>query len=78
MATFNGRSFTPLGGIDLKAKNGCIRFETPTLTPTTTSGERLVYVNSSNQLIFNDGSSTTVLGSSGSVVSFGLNDALIS
>ena len=78
MATFNGRSFTALGGIDVKAKNGCIWFETPTLTPTTTSGERLIYVNSSNQLIFNDGSPATVFGSSGSVVSFGLNDALIS
>src|SRR3990167_11524699 len=75
MATFNGRQFTPVSGLDLKASNGCLRFETPTTAPTTTSGERLLYANSSNQLIFDSGSTTTVLGSSGSVVSFTLDDA---
>lgn len=62
-------------GVNLTANNGAIRFETPSSTPSTTSGERLLYVNSSNQLIFDDGSSATTLGSAGGVSNFSLNDA---
>ena len=75
MATYNGRSLTPLAGVNLKAREGFIRFETPDRTPVTTSGERVLYCNSSNQLVFDSGVTTTVLGSSGSIVSFSLNDA---
>lgn len=66
MSYQNGRSYTDFRGLNLQAGNGAIRFVTPDVTPTTTSGERLLYVNSSNQLIFDDGSSTTVVGASGS------------
>ena len=55
MATFNGRQLTPLGGINLKAREGLIRFETPSRTPVTKTGERLLYCDGSNQLIFDDG-----------------------
>lgn len=62
IATFNGRQFTPVAGLDLTERNGVIRFETPTTTPTVTSGERVLFVNSSNQLIFQDGTTSTTLG----------------
>jgi hypothetical protein len=75
MSYFNYREYTSRRGLNLTAANGCIRFETPTTTPTTTTDERVLYVNSSNQLIFDDGVSTTALGSSGVVSFFGLNDA---
>jgi len=65
MPTLNNRSYTGLGGINLRASNGAVRFETPTSAPTTTSGERLLYVNSSNELIYDNGSSAVVVGVSG-------------
>lgn len=75
MPSYNGRQYTEFSGINLKARNGVLRFATPDTAPTTTAGERLLYVNSSNALIFNDGVSATTLGSAGGVVNFGLNDA---
>jgi len=75
MPTLNGRNYTGVPGLNIRANNGTIRFETPTISPTTTSGERILWVNSSNQLIFDDGSSSTTLGSAGSVANFSLNDA---
>lgn len=75
MAYFNGRSYTNLRGLNLSEDNGALRFATPLVTPTTTTDERLIYVNSSNQLIFDNGSATTALGASGVVSSFSLNDA---
>lgn len=75
MAYFNGRAYTNLRGINLLPANGALRFETPDRTPTTTSGERILYVDSSNVLQYDDGSSTTALGASGVVSSFSLNDA---
>jgi len=72
---YNDRSYTNLRGLNLTAKNGCVRFVTPTTTPTTTGDERILYCNGSDQLIFDDGASATALGSSGVVSSFGLNDA---
>jgi hypothetical protein len=63
--TLNGRQYTGVKGLNLREDNAVIRFETPTITPTVTSGERLLYVNSSNQLIFQDGSSSTTLGGVG-------------
>lgn len=65
IATFNGRQFTGVAGLNVTSRNGAVRFETPTMTPTTTTGERVLYVNSSNQLIFDDGSSKTTLGGVG-------------
>ena len=64
MPTLNNRNFTGLGGINLRESNGAVRFETPLITPTTTSGERLLYVNSSNELVYNNGSSAVVVGAS--------------
>ena len=68
MAVFNGRSLTKFGGINIGARSGVIRFEDPEIAPSITSGERLIYTNSSNQLIFNNGTSETVIGASGSGV----------
>ena len=65
MATFNGRNLTPVSGLNINARSGLIRFETPTVTPVTVSGSRILYVNSSNQLIFDSGSGTTVIGAAG-------------
>lgn len=78
MPTLNSRNYTGVPGLNIRQANGAIRFETPLITPTTTTGERLLYVNSSNQLVFDDGSSSSVLGTAGQVQAFSLNDALIS
>ncbi len=51
--------------MNLRESNGAIRFETPLSTPVTTSGERVLYVNSSNQLVFDSGTGTTILGAAG-------------
>ena len=75
MASFNGRSFTNYRGINLSARNGALRFETPDSTPTTTTGERLLYVTSANALVFDSGVSTTTLGAAGAAVNFALNDS---
>src|SRR3990167_5411720 len=61
----NGRQYTGLGGINLRESNGAIRFETPLITPVVTSGERVLYVNSSNELVFQSCSTSTVLGAAG-------------
>jgi hypothetical protein len=65
MPTKNGRNYTGTPGLNLRESNGALRFETPLITPTTTSGERLLYVNSSNQLVYDDGSSAVVVGAAG-------------
>ena len=46
---FNGRNYSGFRGINLKETNGAIRFETPLTTPTTTSGERLIYIRKGKQ-----------------------------
>lgn len=68
MAVYNLRKYSNFNGINLQAVNGAIRFETPTVAPTTTSGERLLYVNSSNELLFNTGSSVITIVAGGAVV----------
>jgi hypothetical protein len=65
MSYQNDRSYTDFRGVNLREGNGAIRFTTPDVTPTTTSGERILYVNSSNELIYDDGSSTTTIGAAG-------------
>lgn len=75
MSSFNNRSYTNYRGINLNSRNGCIRFDTPATIPSTTTGHRLLYVNASNQLVFDSGASTSILGTAGSVASFSLNDA---
>ena len=45
-------------------------------TPTTTSGERLLYVNSSNELIFNNGSAAVTLGAAGAAAGTPTLDAI--
>lgn len=64
----NGRQYTGVKGLNLRADNAVIRFETPTTTPSTTSGERVLYVNSSDQLVFNDGTGSTVIGQANTFV----------
>lgn len=65
MPTFNGRNFTGLSGINMRSTNGAIRFETPDIIPTTTSGERLLYVDASGNLCYDNGSSIQVVGTAG-------------
>jgi len=69
MPTLNARNYSGVPGLNVREANGCIRFETPLITPTTTSGERLIYVNSSNNLIFDSGAATYILNGGGSGVS---------
>lgn len=78
MAVFIGKSLTKFSGINIGANSGIIRFETPAVTPATTSGHRYIYVDSSNNLIYDSGVSKTTLGAAGAVANFSLNDALIS
>lgn len=65
MSYQNGRTFTDFRAINLKAKGGTIRFETPDEVPTTTSGEYLLYVNASGALVFDNGSTITTIGAAG-------------
>ena len=65
MPTLNGRNYTGVSGLNLRENNGAIRFETPLITPVVTTGERLLYVNSSNELIYQSGSSSTIIGAAG-------------
>ena len=69
MAQYNYRQYTDFKGINLKAGNGSIRFVTPTVVPTSTTGEQLLYVNSSGSLIFDNGTSTTTIGAPGAAPS---------
>jgi len=62
MAEYNKRQYTDLSGLNLKSRNGVLRLETPDTIPTTTSGEKILYANSSNKLVYDDGSSVTTLG----------------
>lgn len=61
MATYNGRNLTPVSGLNITSRSGVIRFETPDLTPVTTSGERVLYVDSSNNLKYDNGSSVVTI-----------------
>lgn len=63
---------TPLKGVNIKT---LMRFESQATTPSTTSGEYVLYVNGSNQLVYDNGSSSSVLGTAGAVSNFSLNDA---
>lgn len=65
MPTFNGRNYTGVPGLNIREANGTIRFETPLSTPVTTSGERVLYVDSSNNLKYNNGSSVITLSGGG-------------
>lgn len=65
MSYQNGRSYTDLRGINLQAGNGAIRFATPDVTPTTTTGERLLYVDATNRLTYDNGASTVIIGAAG-------------
>lgn len=71
MAVKNGKKQTSFTGLDViardRVRDAVIRFDQVSAAPTTTSGHRYLYVNSSNQLIFDSGSttlnlSTTVAG----------------
>lgn len=62
MSEYNKRQYTDLSGLNLKPRNGVLRLETPDIVPTTTPGEKLLYVNSSNKLVYDNGSSTISFG----------------
>jgi hypothetical protein len=77
MATIKGNSYSSPKNINLK--DGILRFDTtyssnPLSLDTAGAG---LYVNDSSQLCFWDGSSESVLGTTGSLVNYSLNDALI-
>ncbi len=65
MPTLNGRNYTGVPGLNIREANGAIRFETPLITPATTTGERMLYVDSSDNLIYNNGASAITLGAAG-------------
>lgn len=65
MATHVDRQFTPIKNLNLRSTGGILRFETPDTAWTTTSGHRVLYTNSSDELVWNNGSTTTVLGAAG-------------
>jgi len=64
MSYKNGKSFSDFRGINLKAANGCLRFEDATVAPATTTGEFLLYVDG-GVLYYDNGSSATALGGGG-------------
>ena len=64
MSYQNGRSFTDFRGINLKAANGCLRFEDADVAPTTTTGEYVLYVDG-GVLYWDNGSSIVALGAAG-------------
>ena len=75
MPTINGRSYSRSSGFSTKVGNGVYRFEIPNKAPSITSGELLLYSNSSSQLVYNDGSTETIIGAGGSLITHTLNDA---
>lgn len=65
MPVLNGRNYSGVRALNVLETGGTIRFETPLITPTTTTGERLLYVDSSNNLKYDNGSSVVTLGAGG-------------
>lgn len=64
-----------LNGVSESGAGSILFFDAQSGSITLSSSARSVYVNSSDKLVFWDGSTSTVLGSSGSIVSFTLDDA---
>lgn len=75
MATIKGNNYSSPKNINLKG--GILRFDaTKSSNPLTNDSTGYgLYINSSGQLIFWNGTSTTILGSAGSLANFSLNDA---
>jgi hypothetical protein len=67
MSYQNGKSYTDFRGINLKAENGCIRFEDVVTAPTSATGEFLLYVDG-GVLYFDNGSSAVAVGAAGGSV----------
>src|SRR3990167_2209073 len=72
MAILNGKKHTAMwGGVDIKTRSALqdavIRFDQVNTAPTTASGHRYLYVNSSDALVFNNGTTATTIGAAGSV-----------
>ena len=65
MATKNNKTMSSFRGIDLVAQDrrhdAVIRFDRVNTAPTTTSGHRYLYVDSNDDLIFDDGATTVNL-----------------
>lgn len=77
MSVKNYRKYSDFKGINLRAKNGVLRFEDTDTAPTTTSGEYLLYVDG-GVLYYDDGSATYDLttGAGGGISSWdGLYDS---
>lgn len=70
MAVLNGKKHTAMwGGIDVKTRSALqdavIRFDLVNTAPTTTTGHRYLYTNSSSQLVYDNGTSTVIVGAAG-------------
>src|SRR3990167_10511931 len=69
MAIKNGKKQTPFPGLDVISRDALrdavIRFDRVTSSPATTSGHRYVYVDTSDRLIYDNGSATTIIGAAG-------------
>lgn len=64
-----------LSGVTQRGEGSFLFFDAQTGAVTLSSSARGLYVNSSDQLVYWSGLTSTILGSSGSIVSFGLDDA---
>ena len=74
--TINNKSYSSPKNINLK--EGILRFNgTFSSNPVDDTGNGL-WVNASDQLVYSAQTVDTILGSAGSMVSYSLNDALIS
>src|SRR3990167_4892238 len=69
MATRGGKKLTAFPGIDVisrdKNRDAVIRFDLVNTAPTTATGHRFLYVDTSGRLTYDDGSATTILGAPG-------------
>jgi len=70
------RSNVYLNGVTERGGGSVLFYDAQTASITLSSSTRATYVNDSDQLVYWNGSTSTILGSSGSIVSFGLDDAL--
>jgi hypothetical protein len=65
-----------LNGVTKRGGGSILFFDPQTAAITISASTYGLYVNSSNQLIYWNGTTSTTLGSSGSIVSYSLDDAL--
>ena len=63
MPTFVDRNLTGFPGLNIRSSAGVIRFETPDLAWTTTTGHRVLFANAANNLIWDNGTTQITLAS---------------